>query len=144
MPLKSRLKERGAKAAFAKKMGISDGRLTNWFARGVPPSMLRIVCHHLEISVAKYRAEADLPPESITAPEGTSSAQALVSDFEQLPPTLRDHVAKQTRELRELIETVSERFRPLISAPPKDPERYKEWEDSIRLLAEQSQRAELP
>lgn len=60
--------------------------------------------------------------------------EALVRDFEELPPLLQEAVSKKARELRELIERVSPEYRNAISAPPSDPERYGEWEGSIKAL----------
>ena len=59
---------------------------------------------------------------------------ALLSDFEKLPPTLQDRVLDTARELRELVEDLSPQLRQVISAPPKDPQRYAEWEANIRAL----------
>lgn len=66
--------------------------------------------------------------------QGLIEAATLMDDFKRLPPALREHVAKQAHDLRQIIEGVPERLRPLISAPPRDPARYAEWEQGIREL----------
>lgn len=59
---------------------------------------------------------------------------ALLKDFNALPPVIREHIANKTRELRELVEAIKPTMRIVIQAPPKDPERYAEWERAIREL----------
>lgn len=59
---------------------------------------------------------------------------ALVRDFEVLPAALQEHVSKIAHELRALIEGLTPEMRAVISAPPKDPARYAEWEANIRAL----------
>lgn len=59
---------------------------------------------------------------------------ALISDFEKLPPALQDHVLNVARELREMVDELSPQLRKVVSAPPKDPQRYAEWEADIRAL----------
>lgn len=70
-------------------------------------------------------------------PQGQLSTEMLVKDFELLPPALQDHVARTAADLRTIIEAIPEKFRRMITAPPGDPERYREWEQSIRELASQ-------
>lgn len=70
-------------------------------------------------------------------PQGTLGTELLVRDFEQLPPALQDHVVHIASELRTIIEAIPERYRRMITAPPSDPERYREWEQSMRELAHQ-------
>lgn len=59
---------------------------------------------------------------------------SLVADFEALPPVIRDHIAAKTKELRDLFDAMPPHIRNLVQAPPADPERYAEWERSIKEL----------
>lgn len=70
-------------------------------------------------------------------PQAHLATELLVRDFEQLPPALQDHVSKTAADLRAIIEAIPERFRRMITAPPNDPDRYREWEQSIREIATQ-------
>lgn len=70
-------------------------------------------------------------------PQGHLSTELLVKDFAELPPALQDHVAKVAADLRAIIESIPDRYRRMITAPPTDPERYREWEQSMRELASQ-------
>lgn len=69
--------------------------------------------------------------------QGSLSTVMLVRDFELLPPALQDYVGRTASELRAIIERIPEKYQMMISAPPSDPERYQEWERSIRELASQ-------
>lgn len=68
------------------------------------------------------------------------AAPALVADFEVLPPALQDHVSAIARDLRERVEKIPPHIRKVISAPPKDPARYAEWESSIKALIQHDQK----
>lgn len=63
-PLKRRLEEgkRGDKAEFARRLGVDQAVLTNWFARGsVPERRLPKICAELGMTVGQYKQEAGLP-----------------------------------------------------------------------------------
>lgn len=133
-PMASRIKDRGQKSALASKISESPQTITNWIKRGtIPARKLRKICRALGIQVSTYRREAGLPVDE-GAIQGKLDTAPLVRDFEALPPALRDFVATQAHDLRQMVESIRPDLRPLISAPPKDRARYKEWEDGIKAL----------
>lgn len=62
-PLFSRLKGRGARAAFAKQLGMSEGRLSNWQTRGIPPAMIPVVSAALQMTIDEYYQLATGAPD---------------------------------------------------------------------------------
>lgn len=68
-PLFSRLGEKaGAAAKFARDLGISEQRLTNWKRRGIPPGSLPTVAAHIGVSVESYLQEAGVAPLAAHSP----------------------------------------------------------------------------
>jgi hypothetical protein len=53
-PLFARLKSRGAKAAFAKQLLISEQVLANWKKRGIPASRIPAVSAALQMTMEEY------------------------------------------------------------------------------------------
>lgn len=134
-PMTRRLDKRGDKAALCKKLGISQQVLSNWITRGVPEGRIPRLSAILGMSVERYYFEAGRPLEGTGRRQGELDSPMLVSDFEALPAGLRAVIARQTRELREMLDSVPAHLKPLFSSqPPADPERYREWEESIKAL----------
>lgn len=128
--LKALIKKHGSIEALAEKTGSSPGHLSqmNNGTRDMGDKVAR-----------RFEAKLDLGHGYMDtlkrqAPQGSLHSVKLLEDFEELPPAIQEHISQKTAELRELIDAVPETLRPLISAPPRDPERYREWEQMIKAL----------
>ena len=128
----------GTLEALAAKAGVSSGYLSQiknkHKGRGMGKAVARRIEKKLDLPKGWMDTRDHAPMQKVIG------ATTLVADFEVLPPALQDHVSNVARELREQIEALSPEMRKVISAPPKDPERYAEWERSIRELIAAQQR----
>lgn len=131
LPLLRRIKDgRLKRQEVEKKLDIKPQHLTNWLTRGVPARRLPDVAAVCDLSTDEYRLEAGMV---IRARGKDLLAQALLTDFRALPEGLREHIARKTAALRELCQDMP-KFLMESLKPPKDPEKYKEWERDIEIL----------
>lgn len=91
----------------------------------------------------RFEQRLGLPPDWMDtrdhAPaQGSLEATALLNDYRNLPPALQAHIADKAAELRKLWDSIPATLRPLISEPPRDPERYREWEAHIKAFIQQA------
>lgn len=142
----SRLRDDGAKTAFAKKLNISPQRLNNWITREyIPAEWLPEIAAGLGISIVAYLMEAGRIPDNYPILNGSLEVSPLLRDFEALPAGLRQHITRRAAELRELVEDIPPKLKPLlIPPPPKDPESYRQWELSIEALMDEFKRRGKP
>lgn len=140
--MRSRLGDDGAKAEFARKLNISPQRLNNWISREyIPAEWLPEIAAGLGISMRKYLHEAGRIPDNYPLLNGNIESIPLLNDFERLPSGLQEHITRKAHELRQLVDGIPQKLRPLlIPPPPKHPDRYREWEQSIEALMEEYRR----
>lgn len=135
-PLFDRLDaSKGEAARFAKKMGLSHGRVANWRNRGIPAAMLPDVAAYLAMSTDAYLEAAGRPrPAVFQQPPGqyTLEGQKFLDDYYALPEGLREHVAKKTAELRAYADALPAFIRNGLR-PPTDPETYRAWEKDMEV-----------
>lgn len=122
-----------SEAAWCKSMSMDQARLTNWKKRGIPFKQLPKIAAEMGIDTDEYLSRAGRLPEKATK-QRSLDGPAVSMDFDALPVGLQAHVAKTVAELRRLYESFPPASRALIFTPPKDLERYAEWERSIEAL----------
>jgi hypothetical protein len=92
-PLFARLRAKaGAAAAFARALGISQQRLTNWKRRGVPSSELPRVAMALGTTVEAYLKETGREPAGFVRQPAvflTPEEQQALDDFRRASPKWR-------------------------------------------------------
>lgn len=128
------LKQYGTIEALADKTGSSSRHLSQVKNHG------RNIGHRV---ARRFEQRLELPrgwmdTRDHTPAQGSLEVAAMIQDFRKLPTGLQAHVAAKTAELRELWEAIPATMRPLITDPPRDPERYREWEGNIRALASEA------
>jgi len=126
-------KQKITPAAFAKKIGESDQSLSNWRRRGIPPAKVGRIAAELGMTYEQYMREAG-QPLSVANQESAQYSigrDALLDDYDHLPPWLQEHIARKTRELREYADALPLFLRESMSAPPTDPEAYRLWERNM-------------
>lgn len=79
-PLFARLAKPGQAAKFARDIGLSHQRLTNWRRRGVPAAELPSITAALGMTVEQYLTEAGRPPTELRQ----SSSFYLTDDEREL------------------------------------------------------------
>lgn len=133
-PLLKRIgKSRGATAAFAKKLQIDHGRVSNWKKRGIPWAQLPRVAEALELTPDQYLAEAGLLKPRARQPsmQYTLEGANFLEDFNALPEWLKEHIARKTAELRNYADSLPAYVREGMRGPPQDPQSYAAWEKNI-------------
>ncbi len=127
-------KGRGAKSKFARDINISPARLTNWLRRGVPEGQLYVVADKMGMSYERYRRLiGTLPP--LSSSDSIAFTEKLIDDIRHLPPGLREYVARQAADLRQIVENTTKEMSHIFRPPVG--ESYKKWEEYIvNLLAD--------
>lgn len=90
-----RLKDAGAKAKLAKKLGIGQQVVTNWRHRGIPESMLRRVAAAINMTAEEYMSA--IGPSEARAPYGKTILERPLTAEEpppasSIPNALRDRL----------------------------------------------------
>lgn len=136
LPLFNRIgRTKGGAAGFAKKIDLSEQRLSNWKRRGIPARELPRVTAALGINVETYLREASQSPDRAGEPGAQygSESATLIEDFAALPTWLQEHIARKASELRRYAESLPTFVRDGMKPPPKDAEGYRVWEREIEL-----------
>jgi hypothetical protein len=132
-PLFKRIgKKKGSAALFAAKLTVSEQALSNWKRRGIPRGEVPRVAAALGMSTETYLSEAGVP--TVLRQEGAQyslESATLLEDFNALPSWLQAHIARKTAELRKYADALPTMVREGMNNPPKDPERYRDWERRI-------------
>jgi transcriptional regulator with XRE-family HTH domain len=135
VPLFSRLKKKLnlKPAEFAKKINESDQAVSNWRHRGIPQAKVYKVAMALGMSYEEYMREAGQPVPVLDQERAqyTIERQALLDDYDHLPPWLQEHIARMARELRAYADALPQFVREGMASPPTDAEAYRQWVRNI-------------
>lgn len=134
MPLQKRINDgKFTKSQLAAKLDVRPQHVTNWLSRGIPSRRIQDVAALCGLNSDDYLREAGIESKHAAPKQQKLDSPALLQDFEVLPDGLRTHILRKTRELRDLYEALPVWLRDKL-VPPKDPERYREWERDIEAL----------